>query len=177
MREFVATVKTLVTYLEMLKRNATSLPAFPQGVELKYIENIDVDAYIQLYKRIGSAYYWTSRLLISKPDLKNIIHHPHNKVFVLYDQQSPVGFFELNSRNAPKSVEISFVGLVPDAIGNGLGSLLAQYAIAYAWAQNPGRLIIQTCTLDHKRALPLYQQLGFTAYNRHVAEFQTIDIT
>jgi len=28
------------------------------------------------------------------------------------------------------------------------------------------RIIIQTCTLDHPNALPLYQRLGFQAYDR-----------
>jgi hypothetical protein len=35
-----------------------------------------------------------------------------------------------------------------------------------AWAQPISRLTINTCTLDHPRALPLYQRLGFTAYAR-----------
>ncbi len=177
MSRIVKTAKTLVTYLEMLKRKNTSLPAFPNGIELKLVNKIDVDDYIRLYKRIGTEYYWTSRLLISKAELTDIIHHPRTKIFVLYENSLPIGFFELNSRNAPRSVEISFIGLVNSSIGKGLGTYLTQYAIAHAWAQNPGRLIIQTCTLDHKRALPLYQRLGFNAFNRHVAEFKTLDQT
>jgi predicted GNAT family acetyltransferase len=29
------------------------------------------------------------------------------------------------------------------------------------WATNPKSIIVQTCTLDHPAALPLYQKLGF----------------
>ena len=171
----MAKIKTLVTYLEMLKRRQATLPALPKGFELKYINKIDIDDYLQLYSQVGGAYYWVSRLRISKDELQKVIHHSDVKIFVLYDSEVAVGFFELNAKNIPKSIEISFIGLINSAIGYGLGKILTQYAITYAWAQNPGRIIIQTCTLDHKRALPLYQELGFEAYNRHVTEFETRD--
>jgi hypothetical protein len=35
-----------------------------------------------------------------------------------------------------------------------------------AWAQPISKLLVNTCTLDHPRALPLYQRLGFTPYSR-----------
>lgn len=168
-------IKTLVTYLEMLERRLTTLPSLPKGFELKYINNVDVDEYLNLYKQVGKNYHWVSRLRIKKTELQKILHHADVKVFILYENQVAIGFFELNAKNLPKSIEISFIGLVKNAIGHGLGRLLTQYAITYAWAQNPGRIIIQTCTLDHKRALPLYQKLGFIAYNRHVTEFETFD--
>ncbi|MBL1421994.1 MAG: GNAT family N-acetyltransferase [Alphaproteobacteria bacterium] len=170
----MAKIKTLVTYLEMRERRLTTLPALPKGFELKYINKVNLDEYLNLYKQIGTDYHWVSRLRLTNPELQNILHHADVKVFILYENQVAVGFFELNARNLPKSIEISFVGLIKNAIGRGLGSLITQYAVAYAWAQNPGRVIIQTCTLDHKRALPLYQKLGFEAYNRHVTEFETL---
>lgn len=171
----MAKIKTLVTYLEMKERCMNVLPALAKGFELKYINKVDVGEYLNLYKQIGKDYHWVSRLRINKADLQNILHHADVKVFILYENQVAIGFFELNSKNLPKSIEISFIGLIRHAIGRGLGSLLTQYAVTYAWAQNPGRIIIQTCTLDHKRALPLYQKLGFEAYNRHVTEFETLD--
>ena len=171
----MAKMKTLVTYLEMLQRRAATLPALPKGFELKYLSKIDIEVYLSLYKQIGKAYHWVSRLRIAKADLQKLVHHPDVKIFVLYEGDVAVGFFELNAKNLPKSIEISFIGLVESAIGHGLGAILTQYAITYAWAQNPGRIIIQTCTLDHKNALPLYQKLGFVAYNRHVTELESHD--
>ncbi|TIX52655.1 MAG: GNAT family N-acetyltransferase, partial [Mesorhizobium sp.] len=32
---------------------------------------------------------------------------------------------------------------------------------AAAWSHGPRRVTVQTCTLDHPAALPLYQKLGF----------------
>lgn len=159
----------------MLECRPVDKLALPKGFKLQYVEKIDTEKYISLYKQIGKEYYWTSRLLLSKTELQAIIHHDNAKIYILFENDIPAGFFELNTKNNPKSVEISFIGLTPNTIGRGLGRILTEYAIAYAWAQKPGRIIIQTCTLDHKRALPLYQKLGFKAYNRHVAEFKTID--
>ena len=35
-----------------------------------------------------------------------------------------------------------------------------------AWLQPIGKLLVNTCTLDHPRALPLYQRMGFVPYSR-----------
>jgi hypothetical protein len=39
---------------------------------------------------------------------------------------------------------------------------MLQRAISYIYSRAPSRIIIQTCTLDHPAALPLYQRYGFT---------------
>jgi GNAT superfamily N-acetyltransferase len=72
---------------------------------------------------------------------------------------------ELNFKLFPQ-VEIVFVGLVAAAIGQGLGSLMLQRVIDYVYTRAPSRIIIQTCTLDHPSALPLYQRYGFTPVGR-----------
>jgi hypothetical protein len=35
-----------------------------------------------------------------------------------------------------------------------------------AWAKQPSRVWLHTCTLDHPNALPFYLGRGFQAYNR-----------
>jgi GNAT superfamily N-acetyltransferase len=50
---------------------------------------------------------------------------------------------------------------MPHATGQGLGRWFLGAAIQAAWATNPKSIIVQTCTLDHPAALPLYQKLGF----------------
>ena len=53
--------------------------------------------------------------------------------------------------------------MVPDAVGKGLGSFLFKTAILSAWEKtNIKKLTVNTCSLDHKNALPLYQKLGFS---------------
>ena len=63
-------------------------------------------------------------------------------------------------------VNISYFGLMPEAIGKRLGFFFSYHVCMNAWALPIRRLTINTCTLDHPRALPLYQRLGFTAYAR-----------
>ena len=72
------------------------------------------------------------------------------------------GFFILDYRDS-KVCDLSYLGLVPDAIGIGLGKFLLKTAILMAWDKtNINRLTVNTCNLDHKSALPLYQKFGFS---------------
>jgi hypothetical protein len=34
---------------------------------------------------------------------------------------------------------------------------------------------VQTCTLDHPRALPMYQRMGFSPYAQEEAELEELD--
>jgi GNAT superfamily N-acetyltransferase len=52
-------------------------------------------------------------------------------------------------------------GLCPEFIGRGLGPYLLTAAIEIAWSYEPARLTVDTCTLDHYKALALYQRHGF----------------
>ncbi len=67
---------------------------------------------------------------------------------------------------ADGSANISYFGLMPEAQGKGLGFFFLYHACMNAWAQPISRLLVNTCTLDSPRALPLYQRMGFTPYSR-----------
>jgi hypothetical protein len=43
---------------------------------------------------------------------------------------------------------------------------MLERVIDYIYTRAPSRIIIQTCTLDHPSALPLYQRRGFTPVGR-----------
>jgi GNAT superfamily N-acetyltransferase len=55
---------------------------------------------------------------------------------------------------------------VPEYVGRGLGWFFLHQAIALAWVKPIMRPLVNTCTLDHARALPLYQKSGFVPYAR-----------
>jgi len=55
---------------------------------------------------------------------------------------------------------------MPGYIGRGLGWYLLNWAIDIAWDSSPQRLIVDTCTLDHVRALQTYQRAGFRPYRQ-----------
>ena len=75
----------------------------------------------------------------------------------------PHGFFVLDGR-APERCDLAYFGLVPEAIGRGLGTFLLQTAVHMAW-DRPGtaQVTVNTNSLDHPRALPLYQKAGLRA--------------
>ena len=86
-------------------------------------------------------------------------------LYVLYVEGCPAGMAELDLRKDGVA-NISYFGLMPDFIGKRLGYFFLYHACQNAWAHPISRLTINTCTLDHPRALPLYQRIGFTAYAR-----------
>ncbi len=55
---------------------------------------------------------------------------------------------------------------MPEFIGLALGPYLLGQAIEALWQKEPSRVLVNTCTLDHPKALPLYQRFGFRPYDR-----------
>jgi GNAT superfamily N-acetyltransferase len=72
----------------------------------------------------------------------------------------PAGFYELDHGHAPL-VNLSYFGLLPWALGKGLGYALLHHAIFTAWQGRCTALTVNTCTADHPRALPNYLKAGF----------------
>ena len=93
------------------------------------------------------------------------------EIYVLYADGAPAGFAELDRRSRGE-IELAYFGMMPFFIGRGLGRYLLAWAIERAWSYEPERLAVNTCTLDHPKALPLYQQLGFKPYKQ---EHRVID--
>ena len=155
-----------VTFLEMNARPTALPPPQPKGrIALLRCEKPPVHFYRYLYDTIGAGYYWVDRKKLTPEALAEVIHDPLNLMFVLYTEGSPAGLAELDLRKAG-TANIAYFGLMPEAIGKRLGYFFLYHTCMNAWAQPIQRLTINTCTLDHPRALPLYQRLGFTPYNR-----------
>jgi GNAT superfamily N-acetyltransferase len=55
---------------------------------------------------------------------------------------------------------------MPEYLGRGLGFFFLRQSIEIAWAKPISKFLVNTCTLDHPRALPLYQRAGFVPYSR-----------
>ena len=155
-----------VTFLEMNAKSSATPPPQPRGkVALLRCENPSVHFYRYLYDTIGADYYWVDRKKLVPEALAEIIQSPLNQLFVLYKDGCPAGMAELDLRK-PGNTNISYFGLMPEMIGKRLGFFFLYHTCVNAWLEPIRRLTINTCTLDHPRALPLYQRLGFTAYNR-----------
>tara|TARA_B110000259_G_scaffold121608_1_gene138036 strand:+ start:207 stop:752 length:546 start_codon:yes stop_codon:yes gene_type:complete len=151
-----------VTYLEMNKPPLFNWPT-PINKKISILEskNIPVWYFLFLYKSVGSEYDWTDQLLKTNDEINAFINNQKVRFFTLIKDGWTAGFFILDYRNR-NLCDLSYIGLVPDAIGIGLGKFLFKTAILMAWDKtNIEKLTVNTCTLDNKYALPLYQKLGF----------------
>jgi|APSaa5957512535_1039671.scaffolds.fasta_scaffold59957_2 ribosomal protein S18 acetylase RimI-like enzyme len=156
----------IVTYLEMLERG--SLPhVVPKArrFALMGAADITVSFYRYLYDAVGRPWYWTDRKKLSDEELTAIIQDEAVEVYVLYVGGVPAGFFELDARAMP-TIELAYFGIMPEFIGLGLGPYLLGQALDMIWQREPSRVTVNTCTLDHPKALPLYQRFGFNPYNQ-----------
>ena len=163
-----------VTYLEMRSDPRNHTPAPADHIALLRAVEPPVSFYRYLYDAVGRQHVWVDRKRMSDDDLRSVIHDPGVEVYVLYRNGWPAGYSELDFRKFPE-VELAYMGLTPEAVGQGLGKFLLTRSIAIAWAREPERVIVQTCTLDHPAALPLYQKSGFVAYARKHATIQDMD--
>ncbi|GIL00781.1 MAG: hypothetical protein BroJett030_06800 [Alphaproteobacteria bacterium] len=159
------TEKTLtahVTYLEMRARPFIHVPRpLAPGLALMRAEAMPVAFYRYLYDEVGRPYHWYLRRRLDDATLAAIIHAPTTQIDVLYVGGCPAGYFELDSSGLPDKVALAYFGLCRDYLGRGLGKWLLSAAIAAAWEHGPQRVTVNTNTLDHPAALPLYQKLGF----------------
>ena len=152
-----------ITYLEMTARPTRSfaVPSRPRTALLQ-AENMPVHFYRYLYENIGKAHHWYVRRVMEDVQIAEIIHSAATRIDVLYADGSPAGFYELDLRELPRSVEIAYFGILPDFQGMCLGKWFLNCAIQTAWDQNPEKVVVHTNTLDHPAALSLYQKLGFS---------------
>ena len=161
-----ASIEAVITYLEM--REPPALPELraPLGkLALMRAERPSLAFYKFLYDRVGQGYHWTERKALSNAKLKAIIEDDRVEIHVLYVGGAPAGYSELDRRKPPE-IELCYFGLMPEFVGRRLGGYFLNWTIRHAWQCHPSRLWVHTNTLDHPRALPLYQRMGFTPYAR-----------
>lgn len=161
---FLAPAGRLATAVTWLGMSAPPSEPVPEGgPALRRIEAPDLAWYRALYRRIGEDWLWTSRLVLDDAALAALIGSPANEVYVAERDGAEVGLVELDT-SKPGAVEIVYFGLVPQAVGRGLGRALMAAALARAWRPDTARVWLHTCSHDHPGALRFYQSCGFTPY-------------
>jgi GNAT superfamily N-acetyltransferase len=154
-------VETVVTYLAMEAppRVLSPVPVGPRLALMK-AERIPLHFYRYLYKQVGMNWLWFERLFLDDAALARKVHQNGIDIYVLYGDGAPAGFYELDFRN-PDRTNLVYFGLVPDWSGRKVGPWLLGTAVIEAFSRGASTLTVNTCTLDHPAALPLYQRLGF----------------
>jgi GNAT superfamily N-acetyltransferase len=157
---------TVVTFLEMKSRPSAIPPPQPKGkVALLRARHPPVHFYRYLYDAVGRDYHWVDRKRLNDAQLESILAEERLELYVLYVEGCPAGMAELDFRD-PSTAKLAYFGLISEYVGRQLGYFFLYHAAVNAWAKPISRLLVNTCTLDHPRALPLYQRLGFAPYSR-----------
>lgn len=156
------------TFLEMTARPAFPRPHAPLQPGLALIRAEDPPArwFFHLYDSVGEGHEWRGWHEAPRESLDAFLGDEKVAIFALMLQGWTAGFFMLDWREAGRA-ELAYFGLTPEAAGRGLGKWLLQTAIHAGWDE-PGvtRMTVNTCSLDHPRALPLYQKMGFAPVRR-----------
>ncbi|WP_333795678.1 GNAT family N-acetyltransferase [Rheinheimera sp.] len=169
----MASVEVTTWYLDYLGPQL-QLPQWPQQVELIEACLPSPEFSQFLFCAVGHHWRWFSRLSWDYQQWLDYLSSGKVRTFVLYKKGTPAGFVELRQHD-DFSVELKFFGLLPAFIGQGLGKMLAQAAIALAQQWQASRVWVHTCSEDHPSALKTYQQAGFTVVNTEVQQEQMPD--
>ncbi|WP_372425135.1 GNAT family N-acetyltransferase [Salinarimonas chemoclinalis] len=155
----------LVTYLEMTRPPPPRATVRP---DLALVETTrDVEAYRALYRRIGARWLWMGRLALSDAALARTLADPRLVSRTLLREGDAIGLMELIFAEDGEA-ELAYFGLVPEAIGGGIGRWLMDAALARAFARPITRLTVHTCTFDHPDAVAFYVRSGFRPYKRAI---------
>jgi ribosomal protein S18 acetylase RimI-like enzyme len=165
-------IETTITYLEMMGPPPARTSSLLHGrIALLRLPKPSVPFYRFLYNTVGEPWFWYERRAMGDETLAAAIQAEGIELSVLYAEGEPAGYVEIDFRDR-EDVNLAYFGLLPGCIGRGLGSYLLSAALDEIWRRKPRRAWVHTCTLDHPRALRLYQKLGFAPYKQ---EAQIID--
>ncbi len=157
-----------VTYLEMPRRPDWDWPHLPSGITATLLkaEKPPVWYFLSLYDAVGRDYAWEDIHKRKHSEIEAWLTDGAMSLFTLTSKGWPHGFFLLDA-GKPGICDLAYFGLVPEAVGGGLGTFLLKTAILTCW-DSPGvqKLTVNTCTLDHPRALATYQKNGFVPVRR-----------
>ena len=158
--EPVQDVTVDVTFLRMDAPPAEPARPLPGDVRVEQARHCSVPFYRYLYDTVGEPWLWWMRRTASDADLAALLSMPAISIHVLMKDGEPAGFYELDRRPA-QAVNLAYFGLMPWAIGTGLGRAFLRHAVDNAWAAGRPAVTVNTCTADHPRALPAYLAAGF----------------
>lgn len=158
-------VEVVVTYLELTVQG--TMPGgehrdLPSEVELR-LEKAPGVATIAgaMYRAVGADFYWLDRVAWTDEQWRHEVDRAGVELWTARIGEAIAGYFELHAEI--DAVELKYFGLTRQFIGQGLGGPLLSAAVRRAVSLGPGRVTLNTCTLDHPAALPNYLARGFAA--------------
>jgi len=139
---------------------------YPKGYLIENIEPADFQLNKFFYKNVGKKHNWVDRLTWTEKQWSQYISNKKVKTYVLKKNDVLVGYFELIIHNDKNEVEIAYLGLLEEYQNQKLGSYLLSSAIKNSFLNNPKRVWVHTCSLDHKNALKNYISRGMKIFKK-----------
>jgi ribosomal protein S18 acetylase RimI-like enzyme len=182
-------------YLEMTRPEMLR-PARVAGADLELIrvETPSPELNRRFYTAVGAGWRWVDRLdwtrerwleYLTRPQLETWVASFPGAPAAADDIQdfsrigraaggTPAGYCELEGEPGG-SVEIVYLGLLPQFTGRGLGGCLVTLAARRAWAKGARRVWLHTSSFDHPAALPNYLARGFRLFKQEVSFKEFLD--
>ena len=128
------------------------------------------------YMAVGARWFWLERRAWTLAQWTSQLSKAERiETWVLSAAGIPAGYVELD-RRGPGMIEIDYLGLLPSFIGGGLGAHLLSCAVERAIAMGGGKILLNTCNLDHPKARANYEARGFRAVRTEVKRKELPDV-
>ncbi|MGC8967714.1 MAG: GNAT family N-acetyltransferase [Thermus sp.] len=144
-----------VTYFFVKRPEGLDYPA-PEGVRIQR-GFPGPEVYRKLYRESEEG--WALRLKWTDEELEEHFQDPAVHLLVAYRGEVPVGMAEVELEG--KEASVAYIGVVPEARGQGIGRALLSEAAKLA--KKKGATLFRVRAHDHEKgALELYRGLGFS---------------
>ena len=133
---------------------------------VKVVEPSDFQLNKFFYKNVGKNHNWVDRLIWTEKKWTQYVSDKKIKTYILKKNEDLAGYFELIIHQDENEVEIAYLGLLEEYQNQKLGSYLLSSAIKKSFLNNPKRVWVHTCSLDHKNALSNYISRGMKIFKK-----------
>ena len=133
---------------------------------LKFLDKPDFQLNKFFYRNVGKKHHWVDRLGWTEKEWIKYTSDEKVKTYILKKGKDLVGYFELIFHYNSNEVEIAYLGLLEEYHNKRLGSYLLTCAIKKSFLENPKRVWVHTCSLDHKNALNNYIARGMKIFKK-----------
>ena len=154
-------------YLEINSINDLKEGNYPsENYLLILVDPINFQLNKFFYKNVGKNHYWVDRLIWTDKQWIDYTSNKKVKTYILKNKNDLVGYFELILHKDINEVEIAYLGLLEEYHNKKLGSYLLSSAIKKSFLEQPKRVWVHTCSLDHKNALSNYIARGMKIFKK-----------
>ncbi|HVZ47295.1 MAG TPA: GNAT family N-acetyltransferase [Gemmatimonadaceae bacterium] len=151
----------VITHLELSRDGFQPKYSADPGVSFSHVTPVVPELNRFFYATIGGQWFWLDRRPWTLAEWEShLADQDRIETWILSVRGVPAGYAELE-RRGDGVVEIVYLGLLRQFIGVGLGAHLLSHACARAFDMGAGIVQLNTCNLDHPKALANYQARGF----------------